>query len=72
VLLAVLGDERQHRAGALRAAGDVVLVEDRVLAVAHDRVEVEVQALLAEEPGVPEPGLQRLEEGELLSARGAV
>ena len=73
VLLPVLSDERQHRAGPLRAAGNVVLLEHGVLlAVAHDRVKVEVHSLLADQPRLPEPGLQRLEERDLLRAAGAV
>ena len=43
----VLGEERQHRAGALAAARDVVFLKRRVLPVVADRVEVEVEALLA-------------------------
>ena len=42
-----MGEERQHRAGALAAAGDVVLLKRRVGAVVADRVEVQVEALLA-------------------------
>ncbi len=50
-----------------------MLLEHRVLlAVAHDRVKVEVQSLLADQPRLPEPGLQRLEERDLLGAAGAV
>ena len=39
----VLGEEGEHRGGALGAAGDVVLFEDRVLPVVHDGVEVQVE-----------------------------
>jgi len=40
---AVLGEERQHRAGALGAAGHVVLFQGDVVAPVHDGVEVQVQ-----------------------------
>ena len=43
-VLAVLGEEREYRARALAAARDVVLVEDLVLAEAHDCVKVEVKS----------------------------
>jgi len=62
----------EYRAGSLRAAWNVVLVKERVLAVAHDRVEVEVQALIADQPRVFEAGLERLEERHVLRARGAI
>src|SRR5512144_1494613 len=38
---AVLGEERQHRAGALRAGGHVVLFQRRVGAPVHDGVDVQ-------------------------------
>ncbi len=43
----VLGEEGEHRAGALGAAGDVVLFQHRLLAVVADGVEVAVEAFLA-------------------------
>ena len=52
----VLGEERQHRAGALRAGRDVVFLQRDVGAVVADRVEVEVEPLLAgREPELAHP-----------------
>ena len=52
----VLGEERQHRAGALRAARHVVLLGRGVGAVVVDRVEVEVESLSSgREAELPEP-----------------
>jgi hypothetical protein len=42
----VVREERQDRAGALAAPGDVVLLELGVGAVVADRVKVEVEPLL--------------------------
>ena len=41
----VFGEEGEHRAGALGAAGHVVLFQHRVIAPVHDGVEVQVQCL---------------------------
>jgi hypothetical protein len=49
-----------------------VLLQDRVLAVAHDRVKIEVQPDLAQQPRIAQPALQRLEERDLLGAGGSV
>ncbi len=64
---AVLGEERQHRAGALRAAGDVVLVEGHVLAPVHDgmEVQVEVPGGVSDEVGRQHRLAERGEEGGL-------
>ena len=43
----VVGEERQHRAGPLRAGRDVVVLQRDVDAVVADGVEVEVEPLLA-------------------------
>ena len=62
-----MGEERQHRAGALRAGRDVVLLERDVGAVVADRVEVEVEPLLAgREPELAQPAGHARE--ELLAA----
>ena len=51
-----MGEERQHRAGALRAGRDVVFLQGDVGAVVADRVEVEVEPLLAgREPELAHP-----------------
>jgi hypothetical protein len=42
----VLGEERQHRSGALRAGWDIVFLEWHIVAVVTDRVEIEVEPLL--------------------------
>jgi hypothetical protein len=47
----VLGEEGEHRAGALGAARHVVLLQHRVLAPVHYGVEVQVQRLAARQPG---------------------
>src|SRR5439155_20070022 len=59
----VLGEEGQHRAGALGAAGHVVLLQDRVVAPVHDRVEVQVECFAGGQPrgqgGLVEGGQER-------------
>ena len=70
--LAVLGEEGEHRAGALRAARNVVFFEDLILAVAHDRVKVEVEALARDQPELTLAGHERFEQRQVVLARGAV
>jgi hypothetical protein len=41
--LPVVGEERQHRLGALRAPRDVVGLQRDVVAEVHDRVEVQIE-----------------------------
>ena len=53
----VLGEEGQHRAGALRARGHVMLFQGRVVAPVHDGVEVQVEDRLA---GGGQPGADHL------------
>ena len=64
----VLGEEGQHRPGALGPGGDVVLFQRGVLAPVHDGVEVQVEDGLAAagEPGGDHGGVQRGEERALL------
>ena len=53
----VLGEEGQHRPGALRARGHVVLFQGRVMAPVHDGVEVQVEDRL---PGGGQAGRDHL------------
>ena len=58
-----MGEERQHRAGALRAGRDVVFLQRDVGAVVADRVEVEVKPLSARgEPELAHPASHTREE----------
>ena len=61
----VLGEEGEHRAGALGPAGHVVLFRHRVLAPVHDGVEVQVERLALGEPGRDGGLVQRGQEGGL-------
>ena len=82
--MVVEGDQVDHGLAAEQRFGAPVdrdVAEEPVLnfvplagagRVVHDRVKVEVQALLAAQPGVAQPGLQRLKERELLGAGGAI
>jgi len=65
---AALGEEGEHRAGALGAAGDVVAFQRRVLAPVHDRVEVQVEDRLVAggEPGAGHLLVQGGQQGALL------
>ena len=50
---AVLGEEGEHRAGALGSRGHVVLFQCGIVAPVHDRVEVQVEdRLLGGWPGL--------------------
>jgi hypothetical protein len=71
---AVLGEEGQHRAGALRAGGHVVFFQGGVGAPGHDGVEVQVEDrfLAGGEPGRDHLGVQGGEEGALVVVAGAV
>ena len=71
---AVLGEEGQHGAGALRAGGHVVLLQRRVGAPVHDGVEVQVEDRLVGggQPAGDHLGVQGGEEGALVVVAGAV
>ena len=71
---AVLGEEGQHRAGALGAGGHVVFLQHRVLAPVHDGVEVQVEdrVLSGGQPAVDHVGVQGGEEAALMLVAGAV
>ncbi len=64
----ILGEEGQHRAGALGPGGHVVLFQDRVAAPVHDRVEVQVEDrfLAGGEPGGDHLGVQGGQERPLV------
>ncbi len=59
--LAVVGEEGEHRLGALAAAGHVVGLQGHVVAVVHDRVEVQVEVGPG---GLPGADHRRAERGE--------
>ena len=68
----VLGEERQHRPGALRAAGNVVFLQGRVLAPVHDRVEVEVEVGAVDQPRLQHRLIERDQERVLALVRELV
>src|SRR5207245_11791187 len=71
---AVLGEERQHGAGALASGGHVVFLQGRVASPVHDGVEVQVEDRLfgGGQPGVDHPGVQGGQEPALVLVGQAV
>jgi len=72
VVLTVLGEEGQHALGALRAAGHVMLLQSNVVAVVHDRVEVQVELGTAGLAGAGHGGSERAQQGLVVAAGKAV
>ncbi len=71
---AVLGEKRQHRAGALGTAGHVVLVQCHFFAPVHDgvKVQVEVAAGVGEQVGAQQRLAQRGEQPRLVDVLAPV
>jgi hypothetical protein len=70
--LAVLGEEGQHALGALAAAGHVVGLQGDVVAVVHDRVEVQVELGAACLPSAQHRGAEGGQQALVVAAREPV